>query len=406
MPAKLDRVLIVGAGPVGLFLALNLGQAGIQVHVIERDDQINPLPRAVGYFGAALQAFAKANLLNLLSEEGYWGPGLAWRKPPVDDEQGGKAYGELSFLMLPQSEACEIFLRAALRTGNVSVSYNKEIHGICDTGDAVTATLRDTISGLLEETTVSFLVGADGGKSMTRKLLDISFHGHTWPERMVSMEFEAVNWCVPNLPINLIVDPINFGAIIPITRPVEGQASVWRYTIAVQAEDPRLDEELLSEANVTALIEKFMPGPPPAKYKLIRKAVYRIHQRVASAFRRGRCAVAGDAAHLCNPIGGMGLNTGLLDAEALADTLTLIINHGLPESLLDVYADERRRVFQLFVDPVTTANKYRLMGNTEDDWFFRMVKTSSPEMQRYGRQFLDIWPTDMHKIAQEQGLMK
>ena len=104
------------------------------------------------------------------------------------------------------------------------------------------------------------------------------------------------------------------------------------------------------------------------------------------------------------PIGAMGLNTGILDADALADALIMILKESKPESLLDLYSDERRKVFQRFVDPTSTYNKLRLQMDAEaanrDDWFYRLMQDPSPElMKEMNKPFFEVWRTDIRKLA-------
>lgn len=106
----------------------------------------------------------------------------------------------------------------------------------------------------------------------------------------------------------------------------------------------------------------------------------------------------------------MGLNTGILDADALAETLIMILNESKPDSLLDIYSDERRKVFQRFVDPVSTYNKLRLHTvdaetANQDDWFYRLMQNPSRDlMKEMNKPFYEMWPTDMRKLAHQAGL--
>jgi 2-polyprenyl-6-methoxyphenol hydroxylase-like FAD-dependent oxidoreductase len=103
----------------------------------------------------------------------------------------------------------------------------------------------------------------------------------------------------------------------------------------------------------------------------------------------------------------MGLNTGLLDADAVAETLIMIINEHRPLSLMDVYSDERRKVFQSLVDPMSSQNKTRLQHNTpesarKDDWYFRTLQNLSPETaHELARPFAELWRTDMRKLVKD-----
>ncbi|KAM5344609.1 hypothetical protein ACJ41O_013144 [Fusarium nematophilum] len=415
-------VLIVGAGPVGLFLGYRLGKAGINVDIIEKEAHIIQQPRASAYYGAAALALKDAGILGLVAERGYVATNFSWRTEVKDDGKGGKTWGDvlaqLSFdeadqdnpekgmVLLPQPQFAELVMEQALATGHVKVHFGSELTGIDNGDEAVTATVRDVNSGTERKMVSSFLVGTDGGRSATRQLLNIPMQGHTWPERLI-----ATDVLLPPNPLFLIVqshfvvDPVHFAVVVPLAKRFEGQPSLWRFTVGVSAADPRPDDEILLDDNLRGLYEKVMPGPRPLRYEIERKAVYRIHQRLASTLVKGRCVLAGDAAHLNNPIGAMGLTSGILDADALADTLLMIFSEQQPVSLLQTYSDERRKVFQTFVDPTTTHNKLRIQRSADsayEDWFMRAMKNPSPEtMAEFFTPYVSVWRTDMAALAQK-----
>lgn len=314
-----SSVLIVGAGPVGLFLALRLGQSGIKVTVIEKDNTTSELPRACGYASATQFAFANAGVYEKVKEAGgFITPGPCWRKPLVQNKDGGMNQGEIfavfkrskqddpSFppgsgtLNLPQSELLKLLYREAVATGHVTVKFNTELESIEDDGQVVTMGVKDLVSGSSYVFTGSYLVGADGGKSKSRKLLGIQFNGHTWPAKLHATDVWIKNHEDYIHPTTYILDPVHFAVITPLTEPKVGETTKWRYAIGLPPNDTRTDEELLSTEYTSSLYERVMPGPRPLQFKITNRTVYRIHQRLASTMRRGRCLLAGDAAHLCN----------------------------------------------------------------------------------------------------------
>src|SRR5205814_6436355 len=118
------------------------------------------------------------------------------------------------------------------------------------------------------------------------------------------------------------------------------------------------DEELVSDQAAQARLQRFFPALEP--YEVVQHNVYVTHQRVAATFRKGRVVLAGDAAHVNNPIGGMGLNGGLQDAANACEQLAKVVLDGAPESLLDLYDLQRRTVATEFVQEQSIANKKRL----------------------------------------------
>lgn len=310
------RVLIVGAGPVGLFLAYRLGKAGIEVVVIEKHNHLSHQPRAAGYYGGATLALKDAGLLDLVAKRGHVGLDLAWRTTVKDDGNGNKVWGdrlahlpfdqsatehpERGMPILPQPQFCKLLLEQAQGTGNVTMHFGSELCDIKNGIDLVTATVCDLPTNTKRDITCDFLVGADGGKSATRKILDIPLQGHTWPERLIATDVTLRNPMTNIGDSHFVIDPINYAVIIPLTKPIAGKESLWRYTIAIDPADTRSDEEIESEENIRLLYDKFMVGPRPLQYDLERRTVYRIHQRLASTMSMGRCALVGDAAHLNN----------------------------------------------------------------------------------------------------------
>ncbi|KEF60622.1 uncharacterized protein A1O9_02183 [Exophiala aquamarina CBS 119918] len=422
-----NTVIIVGAGPVGTFLAYRLAKEGINVTVIEKESQTSEAPRAVGYYAASMQALVDAGLYDKIREEGFMVRGLAWRKQPVGDGEGGKQLGEeiavmplaapdddlmeppAGLLCLQQALLTKLFLREALATGKVTILFNRELTGIEDHGGNVTATTKGTDTKVSSQMTASFLVATDGGRSTSRKLLGISFPGHTWPERLLATDVTIKNENVPTYACYYQFHKLHYGLATPLTEPLDGKESLWRYAVALDPNENRSDEELLSDEHIESLYEDVMVGPRPLKVRIGRRAIYKIHQRLATTLRRGRSLLAGDAAHVCNPFGALGLNSGLLDADALSDALIMILNESKPLSVLDLYSDERRKVFQYFVDPTSTHNKLRVQFNSQetaatDDDFFRLLREGSMvDRMEATKMYYDTWRTNIRKLAKAKG---
>ena len=147
----------------------------------------------------------------------------------------------------------------------------------------------------------SFLVGTDGGKSKTRKLLGIPFIGHSWPERLLANDILLNNdGHEHDFPASFTVDPVHFGVIVPLKPPQAGEKTLYRCAIAIDPADRRPDDELVTESSTNSLLDKMLPGSRPLDIEVVRASVYRIHQLCAATFRRDRCILAGDAAHLNN----------------------------------------------------------------------------------------------------------
>ncbi|KAF4554407.1 FAD-dependent monooxygenase-like protein 4 [Elsinoe fawcettii] len=432
--ANSSEVLIVGAGPVGLFAALRLGQAGIKTTVIEKESEISQLPRACMYYPQVQFALQDAGIWSdIVKGGGFRTTGLDIRLPPVSDGQGGKkpgklvanfprepnfdskvdAYGppvqppSMSMLNMPQPQLGKVLLEKAIETGNVDVLFQKELVSIMDGIDDISTDVRvqvkDNVTGTEEEYQSSFLIGADGGRSKTRSLLDIPFPGHTWPEKLIATDVWLHNYEGGPNTTTLLMHNTRYTIFSPLTPPAIGETTKWRVTFAVDPEElkDKSIEHFLSEAYVSEEYDRVWVGPRPISWKIDRISPYTVHQRLAATLKRGRCLLLGDAAHLNNVIGGLGLSNCLLDAVSLSDALILTLKEGKPaDAVLTMYSDERRQVFQFFVDPVSSWSKLRIQSGDTNDWFFRALKdTSSPAFANYLNTLQNVWPTHVRQMA-------
>jgi 2-polyprenyl-6-methoxyphenol hydroxylase-like FAD-dependent oxidoreductase len=217
---------------------------------------------------------------------------------PNDKELGVGA----GLLHLTQAKLNKVLLEEAVATGKVKVRFGIELVGIVETGgsDGVVIQARNSTSG--EETLfqAQYVVGADGAHSATRRALGISFPGHTWSERIIATDVEIHNAVLPDFPTHFVMDSVHYAIAVPLSEPFLGQKSLWRYALATDPEDNRPDSELLEDENIMGLYERNMAGKRPLNVYVKRKAVYKIHQRLAPTLRRGRCVLVGDAAHVNN----------------------------------------------------------------------------------------------------------
>lgn len=314
-------VLIVGAGPVGLFTALRLGQAGLKVVVIEKDHAVLQLPRSCGYYPVVQIAFQDAGIYStILQKGGFLTTGMDWRRYPTDNSEGGKQAGELvggmpkkrtfnaygppgtGTLNMPQPKLCHVLLDEVAKLSTVSVLFDTELVGIQDQdGDEfVTAKTNHVSTGDTKTFSGRFLVGADGGKSKTRGLLGIPFSGHTWPEKLVATDVWLINNDESPITTNFLMDPVHYTVITPLTRPIIGQKSLWRIAFALNPDEARSDDELLSDEHIAYHYERIWPGPRPLTFQIENRTMHSIHQRLSATMKRGRCVLVGDAAHLIN----------------------------------------------------------------------------------------------------------
>ena len=223
---------------------------------------------------------------------------------------------------------------------------------VAQSGDAVPVGVRGPRG--TETHTGAFLIGADGGRSAVRKACGIEFEGFTWPERFVVLttpfDFAARGYG----PRSYFADPEEWCNCFKVAA--DGPPGLWRTVFPARPDES--EDAIMSDAGVQARLQRFFPSSKP--YEVVHRNLYVTHQRVAQRFRAGRVLLAGDAAHVNNPIGGMGLNGGIQDAVNLAEKLAAVLLDGAPDRLLDLYDLQRRTVAREFVQQQSIENKKRL----------------------------------------------
>ena len=356
-----DRpVLIAGAGPVGLLCALLLARRGVRVRLFEACASLQEDPRAATTHPATLELLGEAGLIEDVTRVGLVAPVFQfWDRPT------GTLVAEFDHALLaddtryPFVIQCEQFKTASLilqrlrRLPNVEILFEHDVIDVSQTAGDVSVTVR-TPDGVTTHQGV-YVIGADGARSIVRKRSGISFDGFTWPERFLVLttpyDFEAHRGYCPR---SYFADPDEWCNCFKVAA--NGPPGLWR-TVFPAGPDAS-DEDLMSDEAVQARLQNFFPSAAP--YEVVHRNLYVTHQRVAGTFRLGRVLLAGDAAHVNNPIGGMGLNGGIQDAANLSDTLAAVLLDGAPDRQLDLYDAQRRTVAVEFVQHQSIENKKRL----------------------------------------------
>jgi 3-(3-hydroxy-phenyl)propionate hydroxylase len=354
------RILIAGGGPVGCVTALALAQRGFPVTVFEAEASINDAPRAATTHPATLELLADLGLV-----EDVIRLGLTARKFQFRDRPSGALVAEFDHEVLRQDTRfpfvvqCEQHKLARLALERLRAWPSAEVHfSACVAAvDARADHVEVAVDkpGGRKRHRGAFLVGADGGRSTVRKSLGIEFEGYTWPERFVVLttrfDFESERgYCYRNY----FSDPDEWANLFKVAGD-DGRGQ-WRVVFPTRNEES--DDEALSDEGVQRRLQRFFPKPTP--YEVVHRNLYKAHQRVAVSFRKGRVLLAGDAAHVNNPIGGLGLNCGIHDGVELAQRLARFVDGGAGEDELDLY-DRRRRPLNIeFVQSQTVVNKKRL----------------------------------------------
>ena len=234
------------------------------------------------------------------------------------------------------------------------VRFSHTVTGLKETADGVE--VEYTSPDGPDRMMAAYVIGCDGGRSTVRKLSDIEFEGFTYPERFIKIattfDFETVN---PNLCLrNYFSDPDEWANLFKVRG--ERPPGLWRVILPVAQDED--DATALSPERVEARLQKFFPKA--GRYDVEYVNVYGVHQRVAATFRKGRILLAGDSAHVNNPIGGMGMNGGIHDGINLAEKLAKVIHGEADDELLDLYSRQRHHAAVKYVQAQTIANK-RLM---------------------------------------------
>ena len=366
MSTENRQILIAGGGPVGLLCAWLIGRRGIPVRLFDNNSGPQADPRAATTHPATLDLLAEDGLAEDMARVGLVAPIFQfWDRP------SGELVAQFDHAVLkndtrhPFVVQCEQFKTAKLilerlrKCPSVEVLFDCEVLDATQTADAVEVQVRGP-SGIVSHSG-AYLIGADGGRSTVRRRSGIKFEGFTWPERFIVLttpyDFEAERgYCYRSY----FADPGAWCNCFKVSA--DGPPGLWR---TVYPTDPAQSEDaIMNDSGVQARMQSFFPSPEP--YEIVHRNLYVTHQRVAETFRTGRVLLAGDAAHVNNPIGGMGLNGGIQDAVSLSDKLIRILLDGAPERLLDLYDLQRRTVAIEFVQEQSIANKKRLEARDAD----------------------------------------
>jgi 2-polyprenyl-6-methoxyphenol hydroxylase-like FAD-dependent oxidoreductase len=354
------RVLISGGGPVGLLCAWLLGRKGIPVRLFDENDSPRDDPRAATTHPATLDLLSDDGLADDMARVGLVAPIFQFWDRPTDTLVAEFDHAILKndtrhpfVVQCEQFKTAKLLLQRLEKIPNVELFYGHAVTDVAQDANSATLTVRGPDG--IKTHKGAYVIGADGGRSTVRKQSGIAFDGFTWPERFIvfttPFDFQANRgYCYRSY----FADPGAWCNCFKVSA--DGPPGLWRTVYPTDSTTP--EAELTSDAAVQTLMHKFFPSPHD--YDVIHRNLYVTHQRVAATFRKGRVVLAGDSAHVNNPIGGMGLNGGLQDGANLSDKLARILLDCAPERLLDIYDRQRRTVATEFVQEQSITNKKRL----------------------------------------------
>jgi 2-polyprenyl-6-methoxyphenol hydroxylase-like FAD-dependent oxidoreductase len=327
-------VLIVGAGPTGLVLALWLTKAGVPIRLIDQAGGPGTTSRALVVHARTLEFYRQMGIDRLVIDGGVEvRSGNAWvRQKRVARLPFGRLGAGLSAypyaLIFPQ-DIHEQLLVEQLEQLGVRVEREAELIDCHPSGSGVTAELQKR-SGDREVVRAAYLAGCDGARSIVREKLGVGFPGGTYADVYYVADIRG-RGPVINGELNIALDEADFLAVFPMQG--EGRARL----VGAVRQDVHDPSALGWDDVRPGIIQRLEMEVDEVKWF----STYRVHHRVASHFRKGNVFLLGDAAHIHSPVGGQGMNTGIGDAVNLAWKLAAVVNGASPAALLDTYEPER-----------------------------------------------------------------
>jgi 3-(3-hydroxy-phenyl)propionate hydroxylase len=344
-PEKAVDIVIVGAGPVGLTLANILGLQGVRTLVVDERDNLIDYPRGVGLDDEALRTFQSIGLVDQILPHTVPNQILRFfdskRKLLAEMAPPDARFGwpKRNGFVQPMVDA--ELLKGLGRFDNVEVRWRHRMQNCVETPDGVTVEFAD--GG--EPVDARYVVGCDGGRSATRRLMGVSFDGTTSPTRWLVVDCANDPLGHPNSEVG--ADPTRPYVSISIAHGIR------RFEFLIHSHES--DDEADSPAFVRRMLAQMVPDPE--RVDIIRHRVYTHHSRIAGAFRSGRLMIAGDAAHLMPVWQGQGYNSGIRDAANLGWKLAAVVNGHAEDALLDTYDVERRKHARAMIDLSTMVGR-------------------------------------------------
>jgi 3-(3-hydroxy-phenyl)propionate hydroxylase len=347
-----ERVFIAGAGPVGLSAAASLVRRGVPVTVFEAGADLSVESRASTFHPPTLDMLDELGAAAPLIAQGLIAPRFQYRSRAYGimgtfDFSGiADATGHPFRLQCEQSKLTRILLDRLRAEADFRIEFGRHVAAVTQDADGAHVTFDDGSTQ-----SARFLIGADGASSRVRGALAIAFDGFTWPERflVVSTPFDFYRVIENLVPVTYIADPERWHFLLQIP-------GLCRVMFPVRADES--DETALDPAFAQSLMASVVPGIGP--YEIAHLTLYKVHQRVAARFRDGRVFLIGDAAHINNPLGGMGMNGGIHDAMNLTARLADVWHDRAGDSELDRFERQRRLVTKEAIETQSIRNKRNL----------------------------------------------
>ena len=351
---------MVGAGPVGTVAALEAARRGYRVTVLEEQRDVDPSPRASTFHPSTLEMLEPLGIMGDFVRVGLVARYVDfWDKPSrtlVARFDHDVLRDETSFPYVVQTEQhklVRIGLERLASLPDVEIHRPARAWSVRQTAGKATVLAKTPNGDMSLEG--DFVIACDGGRSAIRKSLGVDFTGYTWPERFLVLttlaDFDELLGCSLR---SYFADPHEWTNLFKVAG--EDGSGRWRAVFPTRVQEG--DDEALGDASADRRLTTLASGV--SHRQVVHRNLYNVHQRVAASFRLGRVFLAGDAAHVNNPIGGLGLNCGIHDVIELLGTIDDVVQGKADWSLLDRYERRRRPLIIKFVQEQTVANKRRL----------------------------------------------
>jgi 3-(3-hydroxy-phenyl)propionate hydroxylase len=358
------RIAIVGGGPVGLTTALTLSRRGVPCVVYEAAGEIAKEQRGAAFHPPTLEIFQRLGIESSLMKMGLRVP--VWQMR--DRTDGVYAEFDLGTLAeithfpfryhLPQHYLSSLLLDTLKDDPNVELLFNSTVTSVKNEDNAAVLSIATADGERIVRS--PWVVGSDGAHSKVRKTAGFDFEGFTWKEKFLVTNVEYPLEKLGYTGTAYVSDPENWAVVLKLYD--DRKEHLWR--IAMPADLDASDGVLLQAEAVQARLRKTLGID--MEYPVAYSGTYRVHQRVADTFFKGRVMLAGDAAHINNPIGGFGLNGGVHDAFNLANKLADVWMGLSGEEALELYSRQRRTVAVEVVQKNSIRNKQTMEERDPD----------------------------------------
>ena len=378
-----SEVLIAGAGPVGLTAALLLGSKGVSVRVLEAQAAISEELRASTFHPPTLDMLAPYGITARMLEAGLICPTWQIRLHP----SGERAVFDLSILkdesehpyrlQCEQAKYCHFVLDAVRKLPSVNISFSTLVTGVEQGSEGVKVMAVSADSAIAF--TAGYLIGADGARSNVRRSLGIALSGDIYPETTIL--------ATTLYPFHERLDGLSNvsycwkpGGTFSLLRLPD----VWR--VSLYPRSGQTIEDALTDEGQQDLLHDIVPDA--GRIEVLETRPYRIHRRLASSYGSGRVFLAGDAAHLNSPSGGMGMNGGIHDAFSLSEKLLAVLQEGAEPRVLGRYERQRRPIAEEEIIEQAHRNRSRMQERDPAErrrmlTELQRITTDQPKLKAY-----------------------